>query len=347
MRTDGRITKTWTDDDGKRHYVYGNTEREANMKLAKAILDFEEHRVVLDKHTTVKEWALQAVEVYKTSLKPITKKTYLARMNHTILDEIGSMQLCKVKAIHCQRVLNNQMGNSKWQIAEVNRMLYFIFEKAVENELLNVNPAAHLVKPSGTKSNRRAITEREREAFYKALEKNEKLMPFRFMLECGCRPGEAFAIKGNDFKMIDGNPMLHIRGTKTEQSDRYVPCPMDLFEKYKGKRFDLCFTTSTGHEIDENVRKYLYKRLYRDMNIAMGCKMYRNELLKPYPLSDDFEPYMFRHTYCTDLARRDDIDMLELQKLMGHSDLKMISQVYAHIETEDIVKVASKILASS
>lgn len=45
-------------------------------------------------------------------------------------------------------------------------------------------------------------------------------------------------------------------------------------------------------------------QLRREMNIALGCRVYRNELLSPFPLAEDFVPYCLRHTYCTDLQKK-------------------------------------------
>lgn len=74
----------------------------------------------------------------------------------------------------------------------------------------------------------------------------------------------------------------------------------------------------------------------------MGCEVYRNELIPPLPLAPDFVPYMFRHTYCTDLQKKG-IDIRTAQKLMGHSSISITAEIYTHVGTKEIVK-AGKIL---
>ncbi len=74
----------------------------------------------------------------------------------------------------------------------------------------------------------------------------------------------------------------------------------------------------------------------------MGCEVYRNELIPPLPLAPDFVPYMFRHTYCTDLQKKG-IDIRTAQKLMGHSSISITAEIYTHVDTKEIVK-AGKIL---
>ena len=75
------------------------------------------------------------------------------------------------------------------------------------------------------------------------------------------------------------------------------------------------------------------------MNISMGCQVYRNQLIPPYPLADDFVPYFFRHTYCTDLATKG-VDIRTAQKLMGHSDIQMTANIYTHVQANHIMAAA-------
>ena len=89
----------------------------------------------------------------------------------------------------------------------------------------------------------------------------------------------------------------------------------------------------------------LWHSFKRQLNLFMGCKTYRNELIPPYPLAPDLVPYCFRHEYCSDLARKG-IDIRTAQKLMGHSTIQMTANIYTHVERNDIL-AAAKILNES
>ena len=78
------------------------------------------------------------------------------------------------------------------------------------------------------------------------------------------------------------------------------------------------------------------------MNISMGCKVYRNELIPPFPLADDFVPYDLRHTYCTNLARAG-VDIRVAKKLMGHANISITADIYTHVDTKDIESAAELI----
>ena len=175
------MPKKYTKDftfDGKRYKVRGNSEQDVIIKMANKIRDLEEGRVVVSNTMKVRDWAIKAVETYKTNQADITREKYMQRMNHCILEHIGNMQLKQVKPLHCQNVLNLQAGNSKRQINEVHQTLNFIFSKAVDNELILKNPAEKITKPAGTKTYRRSITDNERYHLLKVCDTDSRFILF-------------------------------------------------------------------------------------------------------------------------------------------------------------------------
>ena len=72
----------------------------------------EEGKVVISSNMTVEDWAYRAVEIYKTRQKEVTKKKYISKMKHCVLEQIGYMPLKSVKPVHCQEVLNLLSGKS-------------------------------------------------------------------------------------------------------------------------------------------------------------------------------------------------------------------------------------------
>lgn len=334
--------KTFT-FDGKRYKVRGNSEKDAIVKMANKIRDLEEGKVVISNSMTVREWAVKAVETYKTNQNDITREKYMQSMRHCIFEPIGSMQLKKVKPLHCQQVVNMQTGKSKRQIDGVCQMLNFIFRKAVENKLLLENPAENITKPAGYTNGRRAITEQERKHLLKVAEADDGFVLFLLMLYCGCRPSEAMEAMGKDISLLEGQPVLHIRGTKTRNADRTVPIPDALYCRIKDTpKFGYIAPNQAGKKHKEGSYKRTVKRLYREMNISMGCRVYRNKLIPPFPLAEDFVPYDLRHTYCTDLQKKG-VDIRSAQYLMGHSDISLTANIYTHADNTTILEAAKLI----
>jgi integrase len=51
-------------------------------------------------------------------------------------------------------------------------------------------------------------------------------------------------------------------------------------------------------------------------------------------------PHELRHTYGTNLRRRG-VDIYSIQKIMGHKDIKMTTELYVHNEVEELKKAIS------
>lgn len=336
-----KVTKSFT-FDGKRYYIRGDTEKEVNRKLAQKQYELEKGLITYDSNIPVKVWAETVAATYKADLSDRALVDFRCRIQKHIIPDLGHVPIGKVKPVQCQKLINSKAGYSKEYITKIYQDLRFIFEKAKENQMINENPAANIKRPKGHVTHRRSLTAHEREHFRKVCASDRRFLPFLFMLYCGCRPAEAVEIQYRDIVMKSGVPFLHIRGTKTENSDRYVPIPPDLYKVMPaGRKFDHVSTKVTGGPHTEASYKAMVKALYRQMNISMGCRVYRNQLLPPYPLADDFVPYCLRHTYCTDLQKAG-VDVRTAQKLMGHADISTTANIYTHQDEATLLEAAAK-----
>ena len=337
-----KITRTFT-YEGRRYYIRGDTEREVIEKMALKKRDLEEGRVILSGNTTVKAWTEKALATYKPNVSEDYLYQMTQRINKHILSAIGNMPVRSVKPLQCQEILNRQKGRSKSHIDKLYHEMFFIFEKAKANQLILINPAADLVKPEGYQNERRSLTAFERSHWEKVMDTDERFILFQLMYFCGCRISEAVGVMRSDFRIHDGYPQLHIRGTKTKNSDRYVPVPLELWKKVKG-RAGIIATNSKGRMHTDSSLNRLIGTLKRELNLSMGCQVYRNELLPPYPLAPDFVPYMFRHTYCTDLQKKG-VDIRTARDLMGHADISTTANIYTH-QDDDTMKKAAKLIGA-
>lgn len=345
-RKQGSVTRSFT-FDGKRYYVTGDNEVDAEVKKALKLRDLEEGKTVLSGDMPLKRWAEICVETYKTNQADITQKKYVSRMKHCILEHIGDYPLKRITPMHCQRVINLQKGNSKYQINQVYQMLNFLFDRAVENKHILSNPAKNIQRPVGTKTSRRSITDAERKHILSVGFSNTKYTLFLLMLFCGCRPSEAAECKGLDICTITDSGveyhMLHIRGTKTENSDRMVPIADELYQIIKDiPKFDYICPDKNGNKRSETSRRTLWKSFRKDLNISMGAKQDSyGRIVGITPLASDLTPYCLRHTFCTDLQKKG-VDLRSAQYLMGHSDITLTANIYTHADTTTIIQAAEK-----
>ena len=102
---------------------------------------------------------------------------------------------------------------------------------------------------------------------------------------------------------------------------------------------------TTGNKLNKTARERVWKSFKRQLNIEMGCKVYRNQLIPPYPLAPDLVPYCCRHEFCTDLARRH-VDIRIAQKLMGHSDIQLTANIYTNLNQDDLSSIAEMLAGS-
>lgn len=327
--------------EGKQYQIYGDTLDEVYEKKAQKLQELKEGRIRYDGNMTVKDWTEQALNTYKVNVKNLDDMK--SRINKHIISKIGNIPLKQVTAIQCQQILNEQVGMSYSHITKLYHEIQFIFSTAVQNRLIPLDPTDNLIKPKGKKGQRRSLTKKEDEHFLKVCNQDSGFLLFELMYHCGCRPEEAIRAIGKDIKIENGVPMLHIRGTKTHNSDRLVPIPEALYEKIRNTPpFSPIAPNRAQRAHSESSYERLSSSLKRAMNISMGCMTYRNALVPPFPLADDFVPYDLRHTYCTNLARAK-VDIRTAQKLMGHANISITADIYTHVDTDDIIGAAELI----
>jgi len=324
---------------GKTYSVYADSLVELGRKYAEKLSALEKDPAVIDNHTTLAAWSDRCISAYKMNMTESSRRKFRYHVGSTILKYIGDRRISDITPMDVQDTLNRQAGRSKSQINTTYQALKFLFRHALDNHLIKQDPTTGLVKPSGSRGTRRALTAREREVVLKVAATDRRYYAYLLMLRCGCRPSEAFECMGRDIVLMDGYYMLHIRGTKTENADRYVPIPEDLLVLIvHTPKFEYISQNREGNKVTN--QKRLWNSFSRQLNIEMGCRLYRNQLVPPYPLAMDLVPYCFRHEFCTELARQG-IDIRIAQKLMGHASIKTTGNIYTHVDNSLLMTAAS------
>lgn len=340
MKKYNYVRKTFT-HNGKRYEVYAKTEREAMRKMMEKQIALEKNELSVNGNTLLKDWYKTAFKTYKPDVSAEYLKETEYRFKKHVISDIGNYPLQKITPLQLQSILNRQKDKSKSHIAKLYQEIFFVFDCARKNNMIARNPAADLVRPSGTLNKRRSLTEEERKHLLKVIPTDPRFNFFELMLYCGCRPGEAMEVRYDDVTMIKSVPFLHIRGTKTANSDRFVPIPEELqgaLAKTSGNGYFALSRANKRHT--DSTYRHMVSALKRAMNISMGVKVEKNQLVKPLLLADDFVPYLLRHTYCTDLKKKG-VDVRIAKDLMGHADIKTTANIYDHSD-DDTLMLAAK-----
>lgn len=321
---------------GKQYSVFADSIGEASNKIAEKKTELESS--VPTSSMSLSAWYDKIVETQTINQSEATAKTTEYITRHYVLEEIGHMKVQEVKAHDLQDLLNSYKGKSNTTIKGIYSSMRYMFRKALEYELIDKDPTEFLVKPKGTVKERRALTGEERTAVIEVAKTKRMYYGYLLMLLCGCRPTEAWNCKGSDIVKKNGHYLLHIRGTKTKASDRFVPLPKELYQIVgKVAPSDYIGLTEQGNKVDGNAHRR-WKHFTYHVNKFMGAKTYRNSLLE-HPFGEDLSPYNLRHEYCTNLARKG-IDVRIAQKLMGHTSIRLTADIYTNLEQEDIISVA-------
>lgn len=338
--------------EGKRYYVRGKSERDAQKKLVALQVELKTSGKKLNGKMTVKAWSEKWLEVYVDHKKATAKsiEMYHQKLKTTILPEIGSMRMEDVRDTHLQELLNK--ANSSYSHAQkVRIVLHAMFKRAAKSHIIPYDPSEDLELPDAPKGKRRSITDQER-AMILDTAKVHHAGPFvLLMLYCGIRPNEAIALQWKDLdfksallhveKALESGNNKHIKKPKTDAGIRCIEMPRELMEALLPLRkgpFDPVLLQPRGKKRHtESSIHDAWNNFLRVMDIRNGAEVYRSQIVKSV-LADDLVPYCLRHTFCTDLQRAD-VPLNVAKYLMGHEDVSTTGNIYTDT-TPDVIRLA-------
>jgi integrase len=267
------------------------------------------------------------------------------------------MILTEVRAIHIQNFCTDLLdaGVSVGCVQNVQKRLKPFFNYCVATDLVIKNPMKGVKMPV-SREIREDIALLDEAGLQKIITDAVQNMGkhtrrrgsfiFMFLALTGLREGEALGLRHSDidfdagvvrvnktmaYLTVDEKYQAVVGDVKTEKSRRDVPLLPELkpllqkhiiSEKAKylrlGIPFDgeILFSSETGTYIQaKNLRKSLERTLDR-----LGIKQ--------------VTVHSLRHLFCTMLAKNN-VPLKTAQMLMGHSDIKITAEIYAHVQNED------------
>ncbi len=342
-----RKTKTV---NGRRFEAYGKDEKEALMKLADKISAAKRGEETVNENMTVNAWYRQWKATYKDP-KGLTAKSlgmYDEKYDKYIKPKIGGLKMKDVRDIHLQKIMNEQAGKSISHVKKVRMVLQEMFKRARQSRIIVYDPAETLELPKTTEGKRRSITDDERTAILEVAKAHRSGLWILTLLYTGMRPGETAALVWNDIDFDKNEIRVHaakesgsksIKAPKTDAGNRTIPIHAELLPLLKEKKnspFSPVFPTGAGNFQNENSLRRLWTGFKRDLDIHMGAKVYRNQIIESV-VADDLTPYCLRHTFATDCAKAG-VPLETVRWLMGHSDIAITANIYQHPNTETLHK---------
>lgn len=268
----------------------------------------------------------------------VNKDNYRGYVYTHIIPYFGDFKLCDITEDDCQRFMNGYKGYSKKFAMKLRMTLRRILRKAVKQKLIPDNPAEDVVLPMVTEGHRRPITDEERAMILETAKTHYAGAMVLTMLYCGLRPVEIRRMKWDwiDFE----NSILTVGKSKTKAgTGRKIPIPQQLRlalleHKLKGQNDDYVFVKFKDYSkpLDTNAFYHAWHNFCRQMDIENGAKVYRNQIVESV-LAPDLEPYLLRHTFCTD-CQAAGVPLNVAKELMGHSDISVTAKIYTHMVDE-------------
>ena len=240
-RKDGRWQARIPLGHGERQYIYGNTQKDCYEKLKENV---ELNNIKVDKDLSLFEYWEQWYNKYKL---PFYSKKTLHNYQSVFENQIKpNFKDKKIKAITALEINMTIKDLKNTRMKEFTcQYLRELFKQAYRDKKIKIDfweeiRTYHHKRKEGcalTQSQRKILFEKARNTIYDI---------FIFYLFTGCRPAEGRKVLKSDFE----NGMLHIHGTKTENSDRWIPVlqpVQEIYDRYKKTKtkslFDISETT--------------------------------------------------------------------------------------------------------
>nr|DAF69098.1 MAG TPA: Integrase [Bacteriophage sp.] len=313
--------------------LYADTSKKLEKMVAEKKYELSHGMLSRDTSVTFGEYAKKWVDVAKANKTPSTQRMYKG----VIKNHIGYLENIKLKDLTRSDIQMQINKISKYpKTCKILRMtIYQILDCAIDDGLIYKNVCKKIDLPVHIVKEKRALTEREKEAIKKADFTAREKAYLYLLYGCGLRPEEVRALTRMDFDFernevninkvvaFDGNNPYPCDRTKTYSGLRTIPMPDETVKAVKNY---LDILEGLLLFADEN-QKYKTKSSYLADWERIAKKINGDNKI------ERLTEYIFRHNYCTQLYYSG-ISIKECQRLMGHSDYSMIMKVYAHLDTK-------------
>jgi integrase len=359
QRADGRyMVKVYIGmkEDGNKQYkyVYGKTQKEANIKAEELKASMRKGMDISSSNDSFKTWAKYWLTSKMHEVSEDRYNTLVSRANVWI-DALHNAQINQIKPFELQTILFSISAKNpytdkpmaKKTIRGYVQVINAIFDFAIDNRVIDYNPANKLKAPQGaTTSQRRALTETERQ-WVMEFEHRAKPSAMLMMLS-GLRRGEATALQWNDIDFINNKISVtksfnfKTKDFKTPKNgkSRVVSVPQMLIDYLRTlPRVSLfVLTNAKGQMMTDDSWRRLYQSYMTDLNIEYGFGGIENAPNKFAPtkmpmIITPFTPHELRHTFCT-IMYEAGIDALTAKEQLGHADIQTTLSIYTHLSNQ-------------
>ena len=241
-RIDNRYEARFT-INGKRKGIYANTKQECYEKLKNFL---KINTIKIEKKISFYEYWEYWYKKYKVPfLRKDTLKNYQSVFKNQIKPNFQDKDIKKITSNELNLMLKNMPNNRMKEYT--SQYLIEVFKQAFKDKKINYDIWEEIRKYHHKRKEGTALTIDQRNILLENTNKIKHGKIFEFYLFSGVRPGEGLNLEPKD---IEKN-FIHIKGTKTIGSDRFIPKFSQLEEILK----NIDMTNKTVFNISETTLK--------------------------------------------------------------------------------------------
>lgn len=289
----------------------------------------------------LKDWILQWLDNYLPNIEATTRTHYRNAINTHIIPDLGHVMLKHLKSTAIQTWVNDlhtKKGLSPKSVRNVYLNLRAALAKAVVLRMLPYNPCEGVVLPKATKYKATIYTVQEMNHLLDVARGTDIFIPVLLATNLGLRRGEVLALKWEhiDFE----NAVVHVCENKVITEDG----TLTKAPKSAAGIRDITLGGGVLKELKHAHAQYNRNKLamgarFKDSGLVFSQEdggAYRPEsltrmwrrFLEKHQLKD-IRFHDLRHSCATALLEAG-VDPKTVQNRLGHSDITMTMNIYAH-----------------
>lgn len=269
---------------------------------------------------TLGAWLWEWYEIYKRpNLAPYSLRNIEQMIRLHIPENLKRLPLAELTAYGIEKELV-KLGKTRTAVY-ARQVLFSALSKAERLGFVSRNVMEGVEKVRYRKQRGKALSLSEQAEFLQALEKSRYKWLMLFYLHTGVRRTEALTLEWRDVD-YQGRVIL-IRGTKTEESFRYIPLTSDVSAILEGQRNQ-----------NKKERAKRGRGQYRDAPPSVVFPFGREQTSRAFKeLCPSHHLHDLRHTFITRCAESG-VNVTVCQQIVGHTTADMTLNVYTHVMDE-------------
>lgn len=351
--------------DGKRRrkYAYFATQAEAVRQLRALGSRAIEGQLLTTSTPTVKTFLEEWFTTYADDWRPSTRRSYRSSIDGYLVPAFGTLRLEQLTPQLVQRWLNDHKTEhgARRRIELAHAALRSALSAAARQQLVAINAAKLVRVPKRAKRPISPLTVDQATQFLKVADTHRLGPLFSVALACGLRLGEATGLQWDDVDLETGEMQIRrqlqavgkklmLQDLKTEKSRRTLVLPAVCVSELRAHR-----TKQREERLQAGDRwvdtglvftTYMRTQAGKGKTRKVGAGLHpRNVLRVLHRLLDQAglprqRFHDLRHGAAS-LLLASGVQLAEVSKLLGHSELRLTSDLYSHLMKQTAARAAA------